>query len=177
MAKSNPVAQRLAEWRRILDGWNPKSDDLFGAFGAMVRKRHTDEILRAAKFLGLDPKNPAHLTILLTILADILFRLNKKGRRRGAKKWDRFRLFGLGASRWAIEKEHPGISDARAAKKLKHLPEYQHDSVETLRQQLKGAKRTYANAVAAYRFFQESKKAANELPVSGLGIPMKVAGL
>jgi hypothetical protein len=178
MAKISPVAKRLAEWRKILDGWNPKSDDLFAWFCGTITKRNADEVVRAAKFLGLDPKDPAHLAILLPILADILFRPNTKGRPRGVKKWDRLLLFALGAHRLAIEEEHPGISDQKAAKKLKLLPEYKHDSVESLRQRLSPARYQYALTLAAYRRSLESKRAAaNELPVAGRGTPMRVLGL
>jgi hypothetical protein len=134
MATKKPdlIAQRLAEWRTVLD----------------VRRAEriipsTPMLSEAAKYFDLDPTKAADATILLHILADVIFKpARAPNRPGGSRKWDVQRLFRLGVHRMLVEREAPHISDRKAGAAIKQrFPKcYQHDDDRTIRQRLPAAR-------------------------------------
>jgi hypothetical protein len=99
-------------------------------------------LFNAAKFFGLDQQNPAHRTLLLYILAEVIFTKAPKGRPKATAAWDKNKLFSLGARAADLKKKKTGsLTGKRAAEELKKQfdSDYRHTSVETIRQRLPAA--------------------------------------
>jgi hypothetical protein len=101
----------------------------------------TNPLEMAEDFFDLDASKPDEARMLLLMLADVIFRARKKGRREKSRGWDRKRLYQLGSHRNELEKAKPGISDSAAAAEIKNrFSEYRHVQIETLRQRMARAK-------------------------------------
>src|SRR5262249_1109762 len=147
IAHGSDIKERLKEWQNDL-----KMDRMFlffttEDFEAWCKETTSDQrqpIRRAAKFFHLDHKNPAHMALLLRILASVLFSYRKRGRKSGSKKWDSSRLLKLGSHRADLDIPN----DTKAAAEIKRLypAEYRHDSVTTIRQRLPAAGQEYEKA-------------------------------
>jgi len=142
------------------------ADDLEGYRNALVRIRHlwpelhltplcffdswTDAggpppgLSRAAKYFDLQLREPAEQSLLLHILADVVFGERKKGRPPTKKgKWDVVTLIQLAIDCNKIKEETPGISDKKAVCEIKsrYLERYKFATLEMMRQRLGPARR------------------------------------
>jgi hypothetical protein len=103
------------------------------------------EVIRAAKFFGLDERSRSHRNLLLAVLADTLFgRPRRAGRPKKSTKWNRASLIQLRDDYNEVIKEHPRISDRPGADKIKDkFPDrYQHVQADALRKRLAGRSRS-----------------------------------
>lgn len=143
MTKKNLIKERLANWLETLDvfGSNPPSDFAKKAYGGLAA-RTTGELSKAATYFSLDPNKPTDAAILLRILASVVFGAREAKRPTGSTKWDEGRLFRLLVHRMRLEREIPGISDAKAAAEIKKRhPQYKYIGIKSLRQCLSAARR------------------------------------
>src|SRR5262249_31062589 len=116
---------------------------------------------------------PTHTALLLRILADVLFRYRRRGRKSSRKsghkkKWDHTRLCKLGAQRAALATPY----DTKAAAEIKRLypAEYRRDSAVTIRQKLRSARMEYEKAKDQSRLKERNrlkriKRSGDKFPV------------
>jgi hypothetical protein len=100
-----------------------------------------EALAAAARYYGLDPKDPRQRETLLYALADALFESRKRGRPKdSATAWDGRRLVTLGEIYVKKKKQYPRLSDAKIAKLIKaEHDEFKNDDAEQIRQRLRKA--------------------------------------
>jgi hypothetical protein len=147
MAKKDNIKKRLKDWRR--SAWETiffsyqTIDEWASEFNFRRLSKNEKRLLsNAAQFFELDYKKGSHRDLLLFILADIVFGSRKAGRRR-TKQWDRKRLLDLAAHWREVERVNPGISDAQAAKAIKHRHPGSYQSDEAVRVHLPKARQAF----------------------------------
>src|SRR5262249_50594645 len=126
--------EREEEWRRLMAHILKMGPN----WGVSLSCKPVQDAFR---YFGLNPQEPAHRDILLIVLADVVFGPRHRGRRRGSQSWDAKRLFLLGCDYDTVAANQPKMSNSEAAKKIKRLPRYKHDSETTIRQRLPAARR------------------------------------
>jgi hypothetical protein len=102
----------------------------------------------AAKYFDLQLGKPAEQSLLLHILADVVFGERKRGRPRTKKgKWDVLTLIQLAIDCNKIKEETPGISDKKAVGEIKrrYRERYKYATSEMMRQRLRPARRWLEN--------------------------------
>jgi hypothetical protein len=168
MAHGSDINERLKEWQKNLRMDRSFLFSTAEEFEEWCKETTSDQrqpIRRAAKFFHLDHKNPAHMALLLRILASVIFSYRKRGRPRRKKKWDDNRLCKLGAHRAALETPN----DTQAAAEIKRLypAEYGHDSAMTIRQRLPAARREYEKGVNRVRTEERKRLKAVKRTLAG----------
>lgn len=108
-------------------------------------KESTPALLEAGRAFDLDPTDPVEAAVLLRELAEIVFGTNKRGRRRGSKAWNTWRLRRLWEHYTQIKRENPRIKNTLAAEEIKVRWKdiYKGNSVTTLRQRISDAHRAH----------------------------------
>lgn len=115
--------------------------------------REPEALAAAARYYGLDAKDPRQRETLLYVLADALFESRKKGRPRGTRtSWGR-RLITLGGIYKEKKYKNPKLSDAKIAELIKQEhKEFKHDDPEQIRQRFREAEEAYCDWYAAAPF-------------------------
>jgi hypothetical protein len=126
------------EWRRLITDIL-RTGHLSGSQVWLSSKPVQD----AFRYFGLNPREPSHHVVVLAVLADVVFGRRPRGRRRGSQSWDQLRLFLLGCDYMKVMENEPGMSDTKAAKKIKQLPRYKYVTDTTIRQRLPDARRKF----------------------------------
>jgi hypothetical protein len=151
--KGHGVEGRLNSWLTLLEertdlrgatdpGLIDKSFEIF--YATLEGTGHLG-LVNAAKFFGLDHRNPAHRVLLLYILADVVFHAAPKGRRKGSAKWTGNELMLLGSRAIAMREKTGKVSNSKMAEKLKeHFNDYGSVEAETIRQRLPAALQVHA---------------------------------
>jgi hypothetical protein len=108
--------------------------------------REPASVAAAARYYGLDPKNPRQRETLFYILADAIFDSRKRGRPWGSKtSWGQ-RLITLGEIYREKKYKNPKLSDAKIAKLIKQdHAEFKNDDPDQIRQRLRAAEEAYSD--------------------------------
>jgi hypothetical protein len=141
-------------------------EDLVTNFGRKPKSDHTNQLTRALaadaaltldsrwpddpyikkafeKF-DLDPLNPSNWRELLGYFARAHFQPSTGGRRKGTKKWNSNRLFGLAYHYLVIKEEAPKSTQAEICKVIrKRFPQNYKESPQILRRNLAPAMRVF----------------------------------
>jgi hypothetical protein len=164
----NTAHERLEKFAR--ESRDPKGrkmiEDLVTNFGRKPKPDYTNELRRALaadaaltldnrsydypyikkafeKF-DLDPMNPLNWRDLLGYFAMAHFRPGTSGRRKGTKKWNNNRLFGLAYHYSVIKQETPKLTQAEICKGIrKRFPQHYKESPQILRRNLAPAMRVF----------------------------------
>lgn len=133
--KSDGRTKRLERWTNDVRRWNGNQFHL--------GQRAIEALSRAEKEFDLDLRKDRDRLQLLHILADIVFGVEKRGRPRGKKKWDSWRLWQLAVDRGYFNLWD--LSDKKAVVEIKkrHPERYRDTSAEMMRQMLQEARREY----------------------------------
>jgi hypothetical protein len=133
-------AARLEDWRDLIDTPQERAAAFDGderLERMLTPEEFEPSLRRAEEYLRLDRADPW----LLRVLADVLFHDRKKGRPKRTKRRDLDFLVQLDVDRRAVEKDHPAISDRKAAGEIKkRYDRYKHITERTIRESLKDAR-------------------------------------
>jgi hypothetical protein len=109
-------------------------------------RREPASVAAAARYYGLDPKNPRQRETLFYMLADAIFESRKRGRPKGSRTSWGHRLVILGDIYKEKKYKNPKLSDAKIAKLIKQeRVEFKNDDPDQIRQRLREAKEAYSN--------------------------------
>jgi hypothetical protein len=160
----NTAHERLEKLAR--EARDPKGRDLFTKLSGRPKPDYTNQFARAfaadlaltldsrwpddpyikkafEKF-DLDPLNPFNWRELLGYFARAHFRPGTGGRRKGTKKWNNNRLFGLAYHYSVIKQETPKLMQAEICKAIrKRFPQHYKESPQILRRNLAPAMRVF----------------------------------
>jgi hypothetical protein len=147
--KDHPIKVRQSEWQATLEhvkwcerdfNW-PECSPAHAARRLRLKSELQGPLNRAFKYFGLDPQNGSDQTLLLAVLAGVLFGTGKVGRKKGSQKWDTTRLWGLRRHLDGLIASHPGMNDEKAAEEIKKLPAYKDTTPGAIRRRIPAALR------------------------------------
>jgi hypothetical protein len=121
-------------------------ENLLRLYSEFLKDAHTPEDLkripgydpnsleRAAASLKLDYENPAHLSLLVRLLADLQFGMRKPGRQKGHKtEWTEDKEFLLACAYFDLKRRHPDFNDTEIRDLICKIEEFKDYDSETLR--------------------------------------------
>jgi hypothetical protein len=146
--ESLKLHQRLRKWMRNRGkSWGP--DKLaFKKLPDLVTddlESDPQSLEKAAKFFGLDHTRSRDLSVLAYILADIIFGSRARGRKKGDKVWNDFRLRALGHVYEEVKRRNPKLSDTKIAQLICQEEEFREyrNNPEPIRQRLPRARQEF----------------------------------
>jgi hypothetical protein len=115
MANSVPLKNRLNFYKRLLKKKKWLSFLRIEPEVILRSQCDPDSLRRAAQFFELDVMDPDDFTVLVNLLAEILFGDRPSGRKRGDKIWDTQKFYSLGMQSKILKSKNPGLTGTEIA--------------------------------------------------------------
>jgi hypothetical protein len=115
---ADSTAQRLNFCKKCLKKYTGEPKSMRVAPETFLRhdlQCDPDSLKRAAQFFELDYTDPDDFTVLVNVLAEIVFGPRPRGRKTGDKIWDRQKFFSLGLKYNELKSLNPQYRDTKIA--------------------------------------------------------------